>query len=151
MKKLTKKNNKGFTLVELIVVVLIMAILAAALAPQVMKWVNNSRKSSDVTMYENIVSATELSLSDEVVYKALYNASTAVVATISIYDTDQNTTTAGNQYVVVSNTTLEDKLIKIIGNDFITTKPKVDITDPYIITITNGILDKTRTPDSTMD
>ncbi|MCI5848904.1 MAG: type II secretion system GspH family protein, partial [Lachnoclostridium sp.] len=38
--KRTKKNNKGFSLVELIVVVLIMAIIAVALAPQVMKWVN---------------------------------------------------------------------------------------------------------------
>ena len=30
-----KKNNKGFTLAELIVVVLIIAIIAAVLAPQV--------------------------------------------------------------------------------------------------------------------
>ena len=52
MKKTKKMNNKGFSLVELIVVVLIMAIIAVALAPQVMKWVNNSRVSSDVAMYE---------------------------------------------------------------------------------------------------
>ena len=38
-----KRNNKGFSLVELIVVILIMAVLAVALAPQVMKWVGNAR------------------------------------------------------------------------------------------------------------
>ena len=32
-----KRNNKGFSLVELIVVILIMAVIAVALAPQVMK------------------------------------------------------------------------------------------------------------------
>lgn len=41
-----KKNNKGFSLVELIVVVLIMGILAVALAPQVMKWVQKASESS---------------------------------------------------------------------------------------------------------
>lgn len=48
MKKLMKKkNNKGFSLVELIVVVLILGILAVALAPQVMKWVGTARENSD--------------------------------------------------------------------------------------------------------
>lgn len=48
MKKLMKKkNNKGFSLVELIVVVLILGILAVALAPQVMKWVGTARENSN--------------------------------------------------------------------------------------------------------
>ena len=46
LKKLTKKNNKGFSLVELIVVILIMAIIAVALAPQVIKWVGEAGKSA---------------------------------------------------------------------------------------------------------
>ncbi len=41
------RNNKGFSLVEMIVVVLIMAIIAVALAPQVMKWVYKARESAD--------------------------------------------------------------------------------------------------------
>ena len=45
--KTLKKNNKGFSLVELIVVILIMAIIAVALAPQVMKWVDESKVSTD--------------------------------------------------------------------------------------------------------
>jgi len=54
-----KKNNKGFSLVELIVVVLIMAIIAVALAPQIMKWVNNSRITSDQNACGNIKSACQ--------------------------------------------------------------------------------------------
>ena len=60
MKKLTKKNNKGFSLVELIVVVLIMAIIAVALAPQVTKWVQNSRISSDAQNFDSVVSAIQI-------------------------------------------------------------------------------------------
>ena len=40
-----KNNNKGFSLVELIVVVLIIAIIAVALAPQVIKWVDRAREN----------------------------------------------------------------------------------------------------------
>lgn len=69
--KRTKKNNKGFSLVELIVVVLIMAIIAVALAPQVMKWVNESRKSADASTYDSLVAAAQDSLADEGVWKAV--------------------------------------------------------------------------------
>lgn len=67
--KRTKKNNKGFSLVELIVVVLIMAIIAVALAPQVMKWVNESRKSADASTYDSVVAAAQDALADEEVWK----------------------------------------------------------------------------------
>ena len=42
-----KKNNKGFSLVELIIVVLIIAIIAVALAPQVVKYVGRSKEDVD--------------------------------------------------------------------------------------------------------
>ena len=60
-----KMNNKGFSLVELIVVVLIMAIIAVALAPQVMKWVENSRMSTDVQNYDSVVEAVNVALTDK--------------------------------------------------------------------------------------
>lgn len=60
-----KMNNKGFSLVELIVVVLIMAIIAVALAPQVMKWVENSRKSTDIENYNALVEAANVAAADE--------------------------------------------------------------------------------------
>jgi len=78
-----KKNNKGFSLVELIVVILIMAILGVALTPQVMKWVNNSRISSDVTNYEALVSAAQLTLADENVNRIYINGTTTTAVTIN--------------------------------------------------------------------
>ena len=60
-----KMNNKGFSLVELIVVVLIMAIIAVALAPQVMKWVENSRKSTDIENYNALVEAANVASTNE--------------------------------------------------------------------------------------
>lgn len=42
-------NNKGFSLVELIIVIAIMAILIVVLAPQYLKYVEKSRVSSDQT------------------------------------------------------------------------------------------------------
>ena len=74
-----KKDNKGFSLVELIVVVLIMAIIAVALAPQVIKWVNNSRISADNNTREAVVSAAQNCLSDETVYKDVKNSGASVV------------------------------------------------------------------------
>lgn len=65
MKKLlNKKNNKGFSLVELIVVVLIMGIIAVALAPQVMKWVGKSKISTDKNNADSLKSAVQTALAD---------------------------------------------------------------------------------------
>ncbi len=63
-----KKNNKGFSLVELIVVVLIMGILAVALTPQVLKWVDNSRISNDKSLMQSIVSNTQAALTNAKAY-----------------------------------------------------------------------------------
>lgn len=63
-----KKNNKGFSLVELIVVVLIMAIIAVSLAPQVMKWVGNSRIATDRQTVDSVVSSLQMALTDSAAY-----------------------------------------------------------------------------------
>ncbi len=63
-----KTNNKGFSLVELIVVVLIMGILAVALTPQVLKWVNNSRKANDISLMQTVVSNCNTALASEKAY-----------------------------------------------------------------------------------
>lgn len=59
-----KKDNKGFSLVELIVVILIMGIIAVALAPQVMKWVGKSAKSTDESNAATIKSAVQVAIAD---------------------------------------------------------------------------------------
>lgn len=59
-----KKNNKGFSLVELIVVVLIMGILAVALAPQVMKWVGTARDNGARNNAESVKAALQDAIAD---------------------------------------------------------------------------------------
>jgi type IV pilus assembly protein PilA len=54
MKKEVKKNNKGFSLVELIVVIAIMAVLVGVLAPQFIKYVEKSRESTDIQNLSSI-------------------------------------------------------------------------------------------------
>ena len=62
--KKVKKNNKGFTLVELIIVIAIIAILVAVLAPNYVKYVDRSRWSSDRNDCESLLSEVKTAYVD---------------------------------------------------------------------------------------
>ena len=59
-----KRDDKGFTLVELVIVVAILAILVGILAPQYTKYVEKSRKAADASNLENLVTAFKTVASD---------------------------------------------------------------------------------------
>ncbi len=59
-----KSNNKGFSLVELIIVIAIMAILVGVLAPQFIKYIESSRQSTDIQNATSLRSAIEAYVSE---------------------------------------------------------------------------------------
>lgn len=59
-----KKDNKGFTLVELVIVVAILAILVGLLAPQYTKYVERSRKAADVSNMDEMIKAIQVYAAD---------------------------------------------------------------------------------------
>ena len=146
-----KMNNKGFSLVELIVVVLIMAIIAVALAPQVMKWVENSRKSTDASNYDSLVSAANIGLSDETTYAACITktGSTAIKLSAS---------TTGTAYSWTNEvSSLTTQMTKVLGDNFLASmKVKAAVLDSitpagvtgtgYEITIDKCVVTRSKAP-----
>lgn len=62
MKK--EMNNKGFSLVELIIVVAIMAVLIGVLAPAYLQYVEKSKRTKDCQAIGSIMDACEIVASD---------------------------------------------------------------------------------------
>ena len=59
-----KTNNKGFSLVELIIVVAIMAVLVGVLAPQYIKYLDKSKAGTDRQMLDNLRQAITTTILD---------------------------------------------------------------------------------------
>ena len=67
------KNNKGFSLVELIIVIAIMAILVGVMAPQLIKYIEKTNVSSDVQLCDTVREAVQTAMMDPSVIAASNN------------------------------------------------------------------------------
>lgn len=69
------KNNKGFSLVELIIVIAIMAILVGVMAPQLIKYIEKSNVSADTQLAGTIQTAVTTAMMDpEVIANSTANS-----------------------------------------------------------------------------
>ena len=78
---MNKKNNKGFSLVELIVVIAVMAVLVGVLAPAYLRYVDKAKVQKDVSAVAEVVEAVKMAASESDVSKEL--AGTKVTLNIS--------------------------------------------------------------------
>lgn len=104
-----KKSNKGFSLVELIIVIAIMAILAAAIAPALIRYIDKSRKADDVQFFGQIQTAASAALANEDAYAAVASklgTSNAVWSGSAKNTGDVQNDTTNNKFVEEVNSTL---------------------------------------------
>ena len=92
-----KLNNKGFSLVELIIVIAIMAVLIGVLAPQYLKYVEKSRQSADLDNVDAIISAVEIYSADpaNAIVDATLTCSGTIIAPAAGSDLDNALKDAG--------------------------------------------------------
>ena len=83
------KNNKGFSLVELIIVIAIMAILVGVMAPQLIKYIEKTNVSSDTQLCDSVKTAITTAMMDPSVISATNNGipSNTAMASISTIST----------------------------------------------------------------
>ena len=121
--EMKKKNNKGFSLVELIVVIAIMAVLMVVLAPAMLRYVEKTRVQKDESAVAEVINAVNLALSEEAINEATKENDTVIVSDNSITS---------------SNTKLQDEVKKTVDpNKFdLSSKQYKDM--KYTITIIKG-------------
>lgn len=66
-----KKSNKGFSLVELIVVIAVMAVLVVVLAPTYLRYVDKSKLRRDISTIGEVIAAVEVVAVEESVYEEI--------------------------------------------------------------------------------
>ena len=133
-------GKKGFSLVELIIVIAIMAVLVAILVPQYLKYVDKSKQSADNTTADELYKATQVAVADEAIATALGDmSSTTATITITMSDSAdiaQSADTAGGLIAAELASTLganwEEK--RVTSNTY----KADDNHDEFVITITTA-------------
>lgn len=138
MKNEKKLNNKGFSLVELIIVIAIMAVLIAVLAPQYMRFIERGKVASDRDNIKAIQGALEVYYVDPT-DKALVNG-----CNITLDRTGASSTSTGDALTAINKALQTAGLIK--STDDVTKLPKLTNTETFqSVTITVKIDATTKT------
>jgi prepilin-type N-terminal cleavage/methylation domain-containing protein len=126
MNKKLRKNNKGFSLVELIVVMAIMAILAVTLAPRLSQYIDKARQANDRETANAVYTAIKLGMMDDKIFDDVATASTDSTPPYEIklrYNSGSNTNgiynVAGEQWTARSATSTNkflNQILEVMGS-----------------------------------
>ncbi|MBQ1844274.1 MAG: prepilin-type N-terminal cleavage/methylation domain-containing protein [Lachnospiraceae bacterium] len=133
-----KQNNKGFTLIELIVVIAIIAVLAAILAPQYLRYVEKSRVASDQQYAGELRNAIKTSLSEEAAAQAVSNNQTVIWSSSGLSGTAGVTASANTKVTSTSlgsNDFAKELATNLSGETISVPKSKTYSSQKYTITI----------------
>ena len=133
-----KNTNAGFSLVELIVVIAIMAILVAVLAPTLISKKQDSKETTTISTTSKVRHTAENAMGTEAVYDAIVPAKTEAGTATAQYTIAKGdcTVTAGDGAPDGADVTkLKDELDTIIGSFKFKSK-ELKGTDGIKITVT---------------
>lgn len=130
-----RKNNKGFSLVELIVVVAIMAVLVGVLAPAYLRYVEKSRMQKDDSAVAEVVEAVKIALAEEDVYDSVNFGTDTDDTKITITVSSGAITVAGVNTVAGATTTLLDEVKATVGDTITISSKTYKAKTSYIITL----------------
>lgn len=151
MKKTQKRlGNKGFSLVELIVVIAIMAVLVGVLAPTLIRNVEKSRESKDAQNIDSIKNAIEVALQDETAYaEAVPVAATPgaavtakTIVTVQSGSGDTDVTITGTNVKKQLDATLDTSKMKLTSKKYKASGVKVEFkvdADGHVSIVETGL------------
>ena len=115
-KDIKKMDNKGFSLVELIIVIAIMAILVGIIGSQVVPYIEKSRLSKDKSTVDTVYTAWQSAVAKEYTQTPSGGASTAVK--LGDGSTNKTLTTAfvDSNHTSEADYNLDKEIIEAIGN-----------------------------------
>lgn len=105
-----KKNDKGFSLIELIIAIAILVILTGFLAPNIIRYIEKSRVAKDMQTLDTVYEAVQIALTEE----------NLKVETTTYQITKTTTLTADSDSDTATEKTLFGEMYKTLGSQNLT-------------------------------